>query len=692
MKCNPIRWLWGLVPLLGLGGLMYLSGAFTGIEADLKQRTEKELAAREQGWATVVMSGRDATLIGEAVDNSDQLRASGIVRSVWNVRKLDDQTKLLDEEKNYVWGAQLQADGKVRLSGFVPSPASRQTIVDAAKTTFPSRFIDDRMKLARGAPPQAQWEGGIGFALKQLAALKPGGRVDLDAANLLIEGEAEDLNAFKSVKTALQTTLPQGVRLRSDKVTPPVVKPYTWAAKLAGNQVQLSGHVPSERARDEIFAAAKKAFPKAAVVDRLQIAAGEPKDWLPSVLAVVAKLGRLEEGTVDIRDAQLSLAGLAPDEATASDIKRGLKSDLPASFKTTEALRIKELPLKTIDPFTTGITAANGVVALSGFVPSPIAKAGLLESTKARLPGQRIEDKLEIANGAPESWLTCAQSGLLGLGRLGAGRVQMTGRTLTLTGQTDSEPLSQGLAVEVQNAAGQACASDVRVAFTGIPTDELKRRAEAAAARAAAEEAARKAAAEAAAAKAVADAAAAKAAADAAAQAAADEAARKAVAAATQPAAPPAPPPTAPVAVAPPTPVAAPPTPLVPSQSQAEAINCQTLLTQVQNEGVINFKRASAELDRQSNVTLDKIAGVMATCTSARIEVQGHTDAEGTPERNINLSNRRAQSVLEYLSAAGVEPARLTAVGYGETRPIAPNDTRENRAKNRRIEFEVRKE
>ena len=44
MKCNPIRWLWGLVPLLGLGGLMHLSGTFTGVETDLKQRAEKERA------------------------------------------------------------------------------------------------------------------------------------------------------------------------------------------------------------------------------------------------------------------------------------------------------------------------------------------------------------------------------------------------------------------------------------------------------------------------------------------------------------------------------------------------------------------------------------------------------------------------------------------------------------------------
>ena len=91
------------------------------------------LSASEQGWASVVFSGRDATLVGEAIDNSDQLRAGGIVRSVWGVRKFDDQTRLLDEEKNYVWGAQVQSDGKVRLSGFVPTPASRNAVLASVK-------------------------------------------------------------------------------------------------------------------------------------------------------------------------------------------------------------------------------------------------------------------------------------------------------------------------------------------------------------------------------------------------------------------------------------------------------------------------------------------------------------------------------------------------------------------------------
>jgi OmpA-OmpF porin, OOP family len=647
MKCNPIRWLWGLIPLLALGGLMQLSGAFTDIETELKRISDQTLGASNQGWASTMFSGRDGTLVGEAVDNSDQLRAAGIVRSVTGVRIVDDQSKLIEEEKNYVWGAQLLADGKIRLSGFVPTPTVRSAVLGATKTAFPNRGIEDRMRLARGGPAANVWESGTGFGLKQLAALRPGARVDLDGNNLLIEGEAENLNTYKSVKTALQSSLPQGVRLRSDKVTPPIVKPYTWSAKQGANQVVLTGYVPNERARDDIFAAAKKAFPKSAVVDRMLIAAGEPKDWMAAVMASIVKIGRLEDGAAEFTDTQMSIAGLAADAGVADDLRRALKSDIPGTFKTTDALRIKEAPLKVVDPFTTGLNAANGVVTLTGYAPSPAARLALVASARQRFPGQRIDDRLEIANGAPDGWQTCAQAGIDGLGRLGAGRLQMSGRTLAVTGQTEMETLAQTLPGDVRTAAGSTCTSDVKVVFTGVPADEMRRRAEA-------------------------------------------EAAAKAAAAAAPPPAPT--PPLPPVAVAPPLAPPAIPAP-VPSpqqtQARAEAANCQILLTRIKNEGVINFKRASAEIDAQSNATLDKLVAVMNTCKSARVEVQGHTDAEGTPERNNNLSNRRAQSVLSYLTAAGVDGKRLTANGYGETRPIAPNDTRENMAKNRRIEFEV---
>jgi OOP family OmpA-OmpF porin len=121
---------------------------------------------------------------------------------------------------------------------------------------------------------------------------------------------------------------------------------------------------------------------------------------------------------------------------------------------------------------------------------------------------------------------------------------------------------------------------------------------------------------------------------------------------------------------------------------QAKA--CQDSLASVAQSGQLLFQFASADLDAASTPTLDKLAAAAKSCPDMRIQIAGHASAEGGADANQQLSVRRAQAVAAYLARAGVNAARLEAVGYGATRPVAPNDTNENMAKNRRIEFTVR--
>jgi OOP family OmpA-OmpF porin len=72
---------------------------------------------------------------------------------------------------------------------------------------------------------------------------------------------------------------------------------------------------------------------------------------------------------------------------------------------------------------------------------------------------------------------------------------------------------------------------------------------------------------------------------------------------------------------------------------------------------------------------------------SVRIRIEGHTDGQGDPKTNLVLSQQRALSVLNYLVSAGVGAKRVEHAGYGDTRPIAGNDTEESRAQNRRVEL-----
>jgi OOP family OmpA-OmpF porin len=103
-------------------------------------------------------------------------------------------------------------------------------------------------------------------------------------------------------------------------------------------------------------------------------------------------------------------------------------------------------------------------------------------------------------------------------------------------------------------------------------------------------------------------------------------------------------------------------------------------------EGV-NFEYDSARLTQESHEVLDRVARSLREWPQVRVEIGGHTDDAGTDEYNMELSERRAQAVRDYLMDRGVGGSRLQAKGYGKTRPVNRNDTEEGRAQNRRVEL-----
>ena len=101
----------------------------------------------------------------------------------------------------------------------------------------------------------------------------------------------------------------------------------------------------------------------------------------------------------------------------------------------------------------------------------------------------------------------------------------------------------------------------------------------------------------------------------------------------------------------------------------------------------ITFATDSAEIRPQFRRTLDDVAASIQQYPNTVVRVEGHTDSTGSSSYNQNLSVNRAQSVASYLAQSGVQPSRLQAIGYGESRPIATNSTPQGRAQNRRVEI-----
>jgi outer membrane protein OmpA-like peptidoglycan-associated protein len=103
----------------------------------------------------------------------------------------------------------------------------------------------------------------------------------------------------------------------------------------------------------------------------------------------------------------------------------------------------------------------------------------------------------------------------------------------------------------------------------------------------------------------------------------------------------------------------------------------------------ITFETNSAELNVESFAEVNRIVKFMNDNPAIRIEIAAHTDDVGSNEHNFRLSNKRAASVVSYLTENAIPQERLQSKGYGELQPIVPNDSEENRAKNRRVEIRI---
>ncbi len=117
---------------------------------------------------------------------------------------------------------------------------------------------------------------------------------------------------------------------------------------------------------------------------------------------------------------------------------------------------------------------------------------------------------------------------------------------------------------------------------------------------------------------------------------------------------------------------------------------CQKEFKEILSSNKIHFKYNSADLKKSSSKLLDQLASIIKKCPDEVISIEGHTDSDGSKSYNLKLSNSRAKSVKEYLINIGISKDRLEAIGYGESKPIASNKTRDGKAENRRIEFKIK--
>jgi len=649
----------------------------------------RQLAALRTGEAG--LSPKGLSLVGEASSVAAYKAVKGELRT-----SLPKGIQLVQDRvappriSPYKWTIE-RSGNQLVMTGYVPGEKIRERIFALAKERFPKLAIIDRMEAASGAA--ADWQEVALGLLEQLSSLEEG-RAEITDTTIVVEGRAVDEAVAERVRAALRSTFPASYAV-TERLTFPApvvatVEPYVTAIAATADTLVLSGHVPSEAARSDLVATIATRFPKAAVDDRMELGGGAPEGWKACVEAGLLALKRLGVASMSVTDRRLEVTGRTDDENLAEKLSGEVRAAANRACDSAVRLTLDLPPEPSLNWRAT--FDGQGLIVLDGEVPDAETRAELVALAGRTFAGAQVTDNLKIASVRAGKWPKVAALGVRLLGKMRRGEAVVSGHELALRGEVKDTAVASNLrdqlAREITKGYRGVDAIEVRSDAMIWAEQEAKRRAEAERLKEA-EEAARKQAAEAAVRQQ----------AEQARQAEQNEARRQqAEREAGQRRQT-----MAPAAEAPPAAgedaararaeeaerARQAESAVIKARQREEADACQAQMRDIARQGVIRFAWASATLEAESLPTLKRLAEVAGVCPLARIEIEGHTDAEGTPERNRKLSERRAQSVVDYLTAAGVDPSRLTAVGYGETRPVASNDTAEDRAKNRRIEFTV---
>ncbi|MCX5515170.1 OmpA family protein [Kaistia algarum] len=211
----------------------------------------------------------------------------------------------------------------------------------------------------------------------------------------------------------------------------PLQPNFVWKAEKQGGKVVITGFVPSEDERVAILATAKRLLPEFGVEDQMQLARGQPVDFLGIVHFAIARLAELADGSVSLSGPQLTISGTARDETEFASAAEALSVALPPSAMLHN---IRILPPRT-ERFAWRLDFDGRKAQMSGFVPSGSARADVLAALRATVADVEFEDSTQLASGAPESFGSAATFAAYQLAHLSEGSASMDGPTLSLSGK-----------------------------------------------------------------------------------------------------------------------------------------------------------------------------------------------------------------------------------------------------------------
>ncbi|WP_417309909.1 OmpA family protein [Devosia sp.] len=698
-------------------GLDFADGAPEGFEAEALAGLSA-LAELDRG--TVQYDGAAWSVTGaiDALELPEQVAA--LEADGWSLKVTQPKLPIIDP---YVWRARKAADGTISLTGFLPTEALKDKLAADGGDA-----LNDSTSLGAGAPDGFAAAARAGFAALQRME---DGSLGFAGGAWTLSGSVDTAESRYALEEALIPVIdPADWRIALQvEGAAPVVAPFTWSAsRAADGAVTMAGYVPSENLRDRLSGLAG-----ATVSDSTLIGSGEPRGFADAAAAALEALSHLDTGTVAYDGEGWSISGQPKSEADADAVETALAEAPDAEWQMNLAAVPQSLPQQVEDavaevldepaaevavdePSDTDTTdtasddSEPGATETEPEMPAETAEAPEPEADPApaeadamtvetespvEAPAEDLEQPVDTADVPPEAIApeetddaaqaaepvdepvpetsapdttpeaaetaepaAPAEQEVAALPEAPAFETdrdyvfeanKSLGGPIAFAGEVPAEPMRRHLAVITGTEPNEELAvsetlpdnfvlsadagsrtlkllSDGQFGLDGTQW-VLSGRVE-------------------------------------------TEAERSAALAE-----------------------------LSKLPSSAEWLTrvtvmppediCRARLVSFASRNAILFTSGSANITAESGAALDELSDYLQLCPEAAVDVEGHTDADGDDDANLALSVARAEAVVNALIERGVSPRRLYAVGYGESLPIASNDTAAGKRANRRIAFSL---
>ncbi|MEM1275430.1 MAG: OmpA family protein [Pseudomonadota bacterium] len=706
-----------VVAAIGFGGWSALTDLAPEIEADIDQRANAAIAGTAKHGITVSTSGRHITISGIADSDEERLRLIAAVERVEGRVVVTDRLYVLEEARPYTLRAWQSPDGRIALTGVVPSRAVEEALRREAETLAGAAGVEISLTLATGMQDE-DWSGMVLAGLAAMMVLE-NGAIRLSDRDAVLSGLADGIAARDQAIAALSEDSFGNWQTAID-VKLPVASPYRFVATKGDGAFQWQGNAPDQAIEARLSERASILGGKGAG-GAIELAQGMPgADWPALVESGLGSLSLMRDGRLEIEDRRLALSGtvatsedfdrlqatfdpawvidvtvLSPDPAPKLLLRVPMEGPARAEGRLPEAFDLAILPtvLPEIDTAQVlsdaggdaknwenlidalaiitprlreaEVSVTEGRLSLAGTVTREFSaqatraalNAALPEGWQAELmiddppplPALRMEraagttlDGILPAEITPEDALalTSADPGE-GLSATGEGPPEVWRQVLGAMGRLAVAYQSGTILAEPERITADGTLapgytqSDVETWMSFLLPKDWRARIKGT-------------------------------------ELAAIEGDRRINLVTVE-------------------------TErlqgeywLPELQFDATPTSCDREARTALSAEKITFVTGSARIDAKARVLINRLASVALRCaneTGLKLDVSGHTDNVGTEAQNQSLSERRAKAVVEALIARGVQSEAMTATGFGESRPLADNETEEGRAQNRRIDF-----